>query len=347
MTRADQNAARFPNGVPELWCPMITHFSAPATPDPHRVHALMASIAPWVHGVLIPGSTGEGWDMSDRDILRLLEVVLEQAGTLRQHVLIGALKPTAAAMNASIDATLSHLCALTGVADPSAAMEAAGVAGFTVCPPTGADLPQSVLQQGLEEVLSRGLPTAVYQLPQVTHNELLPETVQGLAHRYQNFFLFKDTSGEDCVATAGLDYQDVFFVRGAEGGYSRWPRSAGGVYDGFLLSTANSFPAELGAMLAHLHAGDRGEADRISERIGRCVEVMFPLAGAIGAGNAFANANKVFDHLRAWGPKAESMDPPMLYGGTRIPAELITKGRAVMEEHGFDLSRGYLSAGGA
>ncbi|TVR06983.1 MAG: dihydrodipicolinate synthase family protein, partial [Spirochaetaceae bacterium] len=312
MNRADQNAARFPNGIPELWCPMITHFRAPATPDTERVHALMAHIAPWVHGILIPGSTGEGWDMSDRDILRLLEVVLERASALGQHVLIGALKPTAAEMNTSIDATLALLSSLTGRADPSAAMDAAGVAGFTVCPPTGADLPQSALQQGLEDVLARGLPTAVYQLPQVTRNELMPETVEDLAHRYQNFFLFKDTSGEDRVAKAALDYQDVFFVRGAEGGYSRWPRSAGGLYDGFLLSTANPFSAELGEMLAHLHAGRQEEADRISDRIARCVEIMFPLAGAVKAGNAFANANKVFDHLRAWGPEAEAVEPPML-----------------------------------
>lgn len=345
MTRAEQNAAYFPNGIPQLWCPMITHFSAAATPDPHRVHALMAHIAPSVKGVLIPGSTGEGWDMSDTDILRLMEVVLERASTLGMHVLIGALKPTAVQTRASIEATLKQLGSITGDSEPASAMRRSGVAGFTVCPPTGAALAQAELKAGLEDVLALGLPTALYQLPQVTRNEMEPETVSDLAQRYQNFFLFKDTSGEDRVATAALDYQDVFFVRGAEGGYSRWPRSAGGRYDGFLLSTANSFSAELGEMLAHLHAGRQEEADRISDRIARCVEIMFPLAGDLKAGNAFANANKIFDHLRAWGPNAEAHDPPMLYGGTRIPADMITQGRTVMTENGFDLSVGYLGVG--
>lgn len=345
MTRAEQIAARFPEGIPELWCPMITHFSAPATPDPGRIHALMASIAPWVKGVLIPGSTGEGWDMSDRDIQRLMEVVLERASWLGMHVLIGALKPTASQTMASIDGTLKQLTTITGDSGPLSAMRRAGVAGFTVCPPTGAALPQEELKAGLTDVLSLGLPTALYQLPQVTQNEMDPQTVSELARRYQNFFLFKDTSGEDRVAKAALDYQGVFFVRGAEGGYSRWPRSAGGLYDGFLLSTANSFPAELGKMLALLRSGRQEEANRISDRIARCVEVMFPLAGSIGAGNAFANANKIFDHLRAWGPEAEAQVPPMLYGGTRIPGDLIAKGRTVMQENGFDLSAGYLGVG--
>ena len=77
-------------------------------------------------------------------------------------------------------------------------------------------------------MLGLGYPIALYQLPQVTENEITPETVAELASRFPNFYLFKDTSGEDRVALADLDLQGVFLVRGAEGQYHQWPRAVGG-----------------------------------------------------------------------------------------------------------------------
>jgi dihydrodipicolinate synthase/N-acetylneuraminate lyase len=65
-------------------------------------------------------------------------------------------------------------------------------------------------------------------LPHVTKNELAPETVAALVDRCPNVFLFKDTSGTDRVALAGLGLGRVFLVRGAEGGYSGWLTPVGG-----------------------------------------------------------------------------------------------------------------------
>jgi hypothetical protein len=42
---------------------------------------------------------------------------------------------------------------------------------------------------------------------------------------------------------------DVGLLRGAEGRYARWSKAHSGPYDGFLLSSANSFPAQLAAIL--------------------------------------------------------------------------------------------------
>ena len=345
MQRNEWVSRIFPRGIPELWCPLITHFSAPAEPDGDRIAALLGEIAPRVKGLLMPGSTGEGWDMSDRDALRLLETVLPVSRSLGQYLLIGALKPTAAETVQCIDATMRWLVEFAGVTDEREAMAKYGIAGFTVCPPRGGALSQDEIRTGLEEILRRGLPLAIYQLPQVTGNRMSPETVAVLAETRGNFLLFKDTSGEDTVARAPLDYRGVYFVRGAEGDYSRHPRTGGGAYDGFLLSTANAFSVELARILELLRStdgGGRDEADELSRRVGDCVERVFPPAGEIGAGNAFANANKAFDHLRAWGPEAEEREPPMLYGGSRLPRELIAMARAAMEHNGFDLSRGYL-----
>ena len=67
--------------------------------------------------------------------------------------------------------------------------------------------------------------TSVCQLPQVTGNEMSPAIVAALAARFSNFYLFKDTGGNDRVAESGLELDGVFLVRGAEGDYARWPRS--------------------------------------------------------------------------------------------------------------------------
>ncbi len=342
MTRNTLDAKLFPQGIPVLWCPVITPFSSPGVPDIQRLHALLEEIAPSVRGILIPGSTGEGWEMSDQDILSLLEGVLPKSTSLGQHLLIGALKPSTEETIESINSTLRWLLRHTGAADAHAAMDTCAVAGFTICPPAGSNLTQKQLCGGLESVLRTGVPAALYQLPQVTGNEIAPETVQHLAEKYENFFLFKDTSGTDTVSLSMLDFHGVFFVRGAEGSYANWHKFGGGPYDGFLLSTANSFSRELGQVLRMLEAGDRKEAETLSNRITACVNEVFPQAGKVGAGNAFANANKFFDHLRAWGPEAEQKPGPMLYGGMRLGTDLISLARTAMESNGFDLSRGYL-----
>ena len=126
----------FPDGIPRLWCPTLTHFQAARTPDPERIQAHLAALAPCVKGILVPGSTGEGWEMTDSDIRGLLDIVLAAAAEQGIRVLIGVLKTST------------------------------------------------------DEVLARGWPTALYQLPQVTQNELAPETVAALAAEFANILTF-------------------------------------------------------------------------------------------------------------------------------------------------------------
>jgi len=328
--------------IPILWCPLITPFRAAADPDPDRIAALMRHIAGSVRGILVPGSTGEGWNMDDREIASLLRIVLAHAGEIGQHVLVGALKPDAPSTIRSITSTMRLLRDLTGCDSDDCALAASPVAGFTVCGPTGDDLTQEAIRSSLEEVLELGVPIAIYQLPQVTRNEIAPATIADLARRYDRFFLFKDTSGDDRVARSGLDFGRVFLVRGAEGDYSRWQKAAGGPYDGFLLSTANTFSAELGRILDLVGRDRQDDAEELSRRITRVVETLFPAAGAIPGGNAFANANKAIDHFRAYGPGASLQEGPLLHDGTRLPPDLLVETRRVLEENGFSIGAGYL-----
>ena len=313
----------FPKGIPRLWCPTLTHFQAARTPDPERTQAHLTALAPYVKGILVPGSTGEGWEMSDHDIHLLLSTVLDAAAAAGIHVLIGVLKT-------STDEVLACLESLEPLRTHPA------VVGVTICPPKGSELSQETLHVSLAQVLACGWPTALYQLPQVTQNELAPETVAALAAEFANVILFKDTSGEDQVAKSGLDFGGVFLVRGAEkGGYAPWPRTNGGPYDGFLLSTANVFAPELSEILRLLDSGEQATAEALSQKLETVVGAAFALVGEFPHGNAFANANKVLDHCRTYGDDALTIEPPLLYSGVRLPPSFIVEGIALLQAHGL------------
>ena len=324
-------AQQFQLGIPRLWCPMLTHFQAAREPDAGRIRAHLDALSPRVHGILVPGSTGEGWEMNDADIRALLRIVLDAAQKSGVRVLVGVLKTSVEEMLACIDAM-------------KVILEHPAVAGLTVCPPKGKELSQPAIHDGLAAVLKRGWPTALYQLPQVTQNEMSAETVLELAGEFSNFMLFKDTSGEDRVAKSGLDFGGVFLVRGAEqGGYAPWPRTAGGPYDGFLLSTANVFSRELDEMLHLLDEGNSTAAQAMSAKLVDVVRRAFDIVSEFPVGNAFANANKMLDHCMAYGERALLIDPPMLYSGARLPKRFIESALTLLRQHSLLPKCGYFS----
>ena len=327
-SRSEMVERLFPGGIPRLWCPTLTHFSEPACPDRQRIEKHLRSLAPYVKGILVPGSTGEGWEMSDQDILGLLPSVLDIAEQLNIKVLIGVLKTDASAMVGSIGQ-------LARFANHAATV------GFTVCPPKGSELTQQEISVALRRVLDLGYPTALYQLPQVTQNEMSSELVQSLAAEFPNFYLFKDTSGFDRVALTGLE-TNVFMVRGSEkNGYSQWLRETGGPYDGFLLSSANVLAKQLSSIIQLLASGNRDEADRVSEKIANLVSRAFAMVQDFQVGNAFTNTNKALDHHRAFGERATEFPPPLLYSGTRLPSAFIEQAAQLLREHGLQHEAGY------
>ncbi|HSD95123.1 MAG TPA: dihydrodipicolinate synthase family protein [Syntrophales bacterium] len=332
----------FPRGIPPLWCPPLTHFDAGRRIDLARMEAHLAWMMPHVKGYLVPGSTGDGWDLDDAETDTVVRFAVEMARTRGVSLLLGALRKKTTDVTVSIERYLGILHKLTGKSDPLAALVAAGVSGFTICPPAGKDLDQATIVAALEIILDMGLPVALYQLPQVTENEAAPETFAKLVAKYPNLILFKDSSGADRIALSGVDARGVFLVRGAEGDYARWLRSAGGAYDGFLLSTANSFPAGLLSVVNGIREGRLAEALRVSTALSGTVGEVFGLVGEIPCGNAFTNANKAIEHFMAFGPAATDREGPMLHGGIRIPAGIITATGDILRRYGLMPEKGYL-----
>ena len=316
----------FPNGVPRLWCPAITHYRDDGTIDAGRARAHLRFLARYVGGLLVPGSTGDGWDQS-RDLKRtLLDVVLPEARRLGLPVLLGVLERTADTMQTF----LTEFEAVTGDA----------VAGIVVCPPSGAELSQAEIREALERVLGRGRPTVLYQLPQVTMNEMSPGTVDDLAGRYPNLIMVKDSGGGDAIARSGLA-RGVVLVRGAELDYANWIKPLG-PYDGFLLSTANW----LAHAIRELVDDPAGSiAGGLATRIDRAVSGAFELVGGFPHGNAFANSAKLMDHVMAFGERAAERPGPRFMNGSTAPQEAVAAGVTLLRETGFLPPNGYCEAG--
>lgn len=312
----------FPQGTPKLFCPPITHYSGVMCFDEERTRQHYSFFAPYVGGCLIPGSTGDGWLMNNEQIMKLLLMQCQNVQKYGGIILVGILKPETQQILSGIDSLVSMVKAKTGRDDLKGFMQL-GIGGITVCAPTGSNKTQYEIEQALAAILSRGLPTAIYQLPQITHNEISPEVLRSLAERYPNFFLFKDTSGEDRVVRSGVDLDGVILVRGAEGDYVHWYKGMGGPYDGFLVSTANTLAPELTEIIRLIDTGKREAAVALSEKVDRFVTDLFRLVTDVKQSNVFANANKALDHLNAYGRRWRENKLPLLPDGSTIPMHVI------------------------
>jgi dihydrodipicolinate synthase/N-acetylneuraminate lyase len=325
-------AEHFASGIPRLWCPLLTHYRDDGSIDYERMSRHFDHIVPWVKGFLIPGSTGDGWALDDKQTLQVADFAVQQARNHKIHLLLGVLKSDTQTMIRTISGMLGVDVLKTGQEDFAPILKAKNICGFTICPPTGKSLNQADIEAGLDGILSLGMPTALYQLPQVTENEIAPETFARIVAKYANVVFFKDSSGQDRIAMSPFDKGGVFMVRGAEGDYARWLKEASGPYDGFLLSTANCFARELAALIEGLEAFDREKSGEISGRLTTAVNEVFTLVQTLPYGNAFTNANKAIDHFFAFGPQAYARKGPMLHAQVRIPDAIIKLTGAVLEK---------------
>ena len=335
-------ARLLPDGIPSLWCPLITHYDRDGAIDQPRVAAHLRHLSLHVKGFLIPGSTGDGWELSGAETRRLLEVVIEQITKLNLHLLVGALKTEAETALRAIGETIDWIAARANDGSRENALAQSGVCGFTICPPRGKELSQQQMSSALRSILETHVPVAIYQLPQVTQNEMSPELVADLARQFPNFILFKDTSGADRVALSGQKLENVFLVRGAEGDYVRWLKIVKGPYDGFLLSSANCFARELHNMIEDLKVRRAKAARERSEHLTSCINEVFGIVTGLPHGNPFANANKAVDHFFAFGPKARDAPPPRLHAGVPLPADVIHAAGDTLSRHGLMPEKGYL-----
>lgn len=319
-----------------LWVPLLSHYrqgEGGVTIDMERVAAHVGAIRPDVGQFLLAGSTGDGWEFGWDTMREIVDLSRRSDLFDGTRVLFGALRPTTdevvAWAKAIEDDIRTHGC-------PAGSYE-----GLAVCPPVDPDADQATILEHYQRILAATeSPIAVYQLPQVTGCSIEPDTMRLLA-REDRVSMFKDTSGTDTIATAGVD--GVLLVRGAEGGYVDALKPHG-PYDGWLLSTGNAFGAPLRRMLELIERGEIDRAKRLSGIVTSVVEALFAEAANVPFGNPFSNANRAADHLWAYGSTWRDRDAPLTASGNRLPQELLEAAQDLIGLFPALPNRGYLTA---
>lgn len=332
----------FPKAFPKLWCPLLTHYKSDGTIDFERICKHLDFIMPHCNSFLIPGSTGDGWELNFEEFKSLINFIFNYAPKKEINILIGLLQTDDEKLKQNLKYALEFL--ETKNFSPDAKdYKPSRFKGFVICPPKGKNLAQEKIKNYLENFLKLNYPVSLYQLPQITENEMTPETVEYLTGKYPNVFMLKDSSGEDKVAKTGLNYAGLKLIRGAELNYSAWLKCCGGIYDGFLLSTANCFAKEFTDVIERLVQGNQDEADNISIKLTKVIGEVFKLASILPFGNAFTNANKLIDHINAYGKNHQEFPPPKTHSGINLPKELLSKTYDLLYKNGFEIEKGYLS----
>jgi dihydrodipicolinate synthase/N-acetylneuraminate lyase len=333
MTPAPAPAPRALAADP-LWVPLLTHYrgAARVAVDRARMAAHVAHLKPHLRQFLLAGSTGDGWELSIRQLLDIAQLARDRELFDGARVLFGLLRGT------TDEVILWALALEQNFLD--AGLPAGEFVGYAVCPPIDARAGQDAIRRHYERVLeATKRPIAVYELPQVTGCSIAPETLRALAQD-PRIILFKDTGGVDAVARAG-EIASVVMLRGAEGQYAE-ALKPNGPYDGWLLSTANVFAREFRQILRFRDSGQADAARDLSHTLTRQIAALFESAQSLPFGNAFSNANRAGDHILAWGAAWRQAPPPLTISGEALPRSLIEAAASSLARHPGVPERGYL-----
>ena len=306
---------------PILWFPPLTYYKEGGVIDTDKMTDELSKIYPYSRGVLVPGSTGDGWVLSQADQESLVRFFLKGLGFGRFSMMIGALKPTADETIVSIRRWCEILREESGRSDDAEAMAALDVKAFVFCVPAGLEDKEAQLRE-MGRVLDMGLPMAFYQLPLVTGVTVDPEVVKELADRYSNLIVAKDSGGKDEMAKSGLLKDRLMLLRGAEGDQTDMITGSGAIYDGLLLSTVNCFAREHSELMQGIRDCS-GYGDVISDVF---AAVTKPVS------NPFSDAVRAICYAKEYGE--EALETKIYcYNGETLPAELVTEATASLRRN--------------
>ena len=99
---------------------------------------------------------------------------------------------------------------------------------------------------------------------------------------------------------------------------------------------------QIADMLNLLAAGDRPAADRLSERIEQVMSGCFAVVADHPQANPFTNANKILDHVMAFGRESLDHAPPSLRGGRPLPQAFIESAYRLLVDHDLLPEQGYM-----
>ena len=80
----------YPNGMPNLWCPALTHVHDDGSFDMRRMESHLRRVADFSTGWLMFGPTGHGDQLSDDGVITLLNWASRSAARNNAFLMVGA-----------------------------------------------------------------------------------------------------------------------------------------------------------------------------------------------------------------------------------------------------------------
>ena len=275
-----------------IWVPIISQYQNTKNLelDEKLIQKHINWLDPHVKQFLVCGTTGDGWNLTDKLILNWLDILNDNSLIKKDNkILFGAFGKTTEDVLRRADIIERYL-----VKNGSSA----GFFGLTLCAPINENIKQKEIISHFKRIIENThLPISIYQLPQVVKCKIEPETLKILKDNFQDRIqLFKDTSGEDDVVNSRINFNDLIFLRGAEENYFDHLQPHG-KYHGFLLSSANCFGKILREICNNVAKGNFKDAEKMSEELSDIIRISFSEGQTLDFGNPFSNVNKAFAHV--------------------------------------------------
>ena len=294
-----------PNLSDPLWVPLLSHYRPSGRLDLDRMAEQVKFLRPNVRQFLLGGSTGDGWDLDDTAFEDLVRFAATPGLFGDQNkLLFGLLRPTTEEVvkRAAILARALGICGHPGRTRRGRRLSP----DRRACQPgkNSGTLRGRARRDG---VAGRPLSIAAGHSLHARAGYRSSDREKPARHNVQ------DSSGNDVVAKTGA-VKGIIALRGAEGHYAE-ALAPVGPYDGWLLSSGNSFPMALREMAEALDRGEEQKGKELSNRISKAVERLFGSVAGMKFGNVFSNANRSADHLLACGRNWRNAPPPRAHGG--------------------------------
>ena len=275
-----------------LWVPIISHYQNTKNLelDNSLIQKHIKWLEPHVKQFLVCGTTGDGWNLTDKLVLNWLDILNQKSLINKDNkILFGAFGKTTEDVLRRTDIIEKYILKNGS---------SAGFFGLTLCAPVNESIKQDEIIHHFTRIIENTyLPISIYQLPQVVKCKIEPETLKILKDKFKDRIqLFKDTSGEDNVINSGINFSDIIFLRGAEENYFNHLKP-NGKYDGFLLSSANCFGKILREICNKVAENNYDDAEKMSIKLSDLIRISFLEGQKLNFGNPFSNVNKAFTHV--------------------------------------------------
>ena len=275
-----------------LWVPIISHYQNTKNLelDNSLIQKHIKWLEPHVKQFLVCGTTGDGWNLTDKLVLNWLDILNQKSLINKDNkILFGAFGKTTEDVLRRTDIIEKYILKNES---------SAGFFGLTLCAPVNESIKQDEIIHHFTRIIENTyLPISIYQLPQVVKCKIEPETLKILKDKFKDRIqLFKDTSGEDNVINSEINFSDIIFLRGAEENYFNHLKP-NGKYDGFLLSSANCFGKILREICNKVAENNYDDAEKMSIKLSDLIRISFLEGQKLNFGNPFSNVNKAFTHV--------------------------------------------------